>query len=262
MTQTKTCTKCSQTKSLSEFHNEKRGKYGKTSRCKTCVSQLSKSYKFKPKKYLSDDELKQCTKCLIDKPASNFSKHSGNSDGLATICKYCKSIQDAEYRKNNKENKSIADKKYYQDNKEKHQKNCKQWRIKNSTYYADHQRIYRQNNKDKLALTKKQYIATPKGKAVRKASHQKRKALLRNVVGKYKSSDILKLFELQSNKCVYCKKDIDSTIRDGYHIDHVIPLNKNGTNNPDNLQLLCVTCNCSKQDKLPEEFAQQFGMLL
>jgi len=37
--------------------------------------------------------------------------------------------------------------------------------------------------------------------------------------------------------------------------DHLIPLSRNGANNFDNLVLSCYTCNHTKADKTPEEFA-------
>lgn len=44
MCQTKVCTKCGVEKDLEEFHNDRRGKYGRTSRCKRCVKQYSSSW--------------------------------------------------------------------------------------------------------------------------------------------------------------------------------------------------------------------------
>ena len=34
------------------------------------------------------------------------------------------------------------------------------------------------------------------------------------------------------------------------HFDHIIPLEKGGTNDPTNFQLLCANCNLTKNDAL------------
>lgn len=52
--------------------------------------------------------------------------------------------------------------------------------------------------------------------------------------------------ELQKGLCVYCKCDIKIK----YHVDHIIPLSKGGTHTPENIQILCPTCNVKKWAKL------------
>lgn len=39
-----------------------------------------------------------------------------------------------------------------------------------------------------------------------------------------------------------------------YHVDHIIPLSRNGTNWPDNLALACQLCNLSKNNHLLHEW--------
>jgi 5-methylcytosine-specific restriction endonuclease McrA len=51
----------------------------------------------------------------------------------------------------------------------------------------------------------------------------------------------------KSIPCPYCGNKTKE-------IDHVIPLSKSGQHSLDNLQMLCLDCNRSKGDKLPEEF--------
>jgi hypothetical protein len=41
----KTCTKCNETKSISEFNKQKTSKYGVTSICKVCKTELSKNWR-------------------------------------------------------------------------------------------------------------------------------------------------------------------------------------------------------------------------
>lgn len=45
--------------------------------------------------------------------------------------------------------------------------------------------------------------------------------------------------------CSMCMEDYAS---EAIHVDHITPLSKGGTNLPDNLQLLCETCNRVKHN--------------
>lgn len=80
----------------------------------------------------------------------------------------------------------------------------------------------------------------------------------RSAEGSYTKEDIEFLFESQRGKCINCMK----SIKGGYHIDHIYPVTKGGTNYPHNLQLLCQHCNCTKNAKDPIDWAQENGRLL
>jgi 5-methylcytosine-specific restriction endonuclease McrA len=69
---------------------------------------------------------------------------------------------------------------------------------------------------------------------------------------------IPKLKRMQSCKCACCER----SIKDGYHVDHIVPISKGGKHEPKNLQLLCPTCNLRKSNLMPHEFAQKNGKLL
>jgi 5-methylcytosine-specific restriction endonuclease McrA len=46
-------------------------------------------------------------------------------------------------------------------------------------------------------------------------------------------------------------------------VDHIIPVAKGGTDDPENLVAACRKCNFSKQDKMPDEFVlQRAGLFL
>ena len=40
-------------------------------------------------------------------------------------------------------------------------------------------------------------------------------------------------------------------------VDHIVPVAKGGTDDPENLVAACRKCNFSKQDKMPDEFVMQ-----
>ena len=49
--------------------------------------------------------------------------------------------------------------------------------------------------------------------------------------------------------CAYC-----ADIEGPFHIDHIEPLTRSGTNDPDNLCVACRTCNLSKGDLFVKEW--------
>jgi 5-methylcytosine-specific restriction endonuclease McrA len=73
----------------------------------------------------------------------------------------------------------------------------------------------------------------------------------RGAKGSHTPEDIQAQRKRQRNKCFWCSCSLSS----GYHVDHVIPLSKGGTNHATNLVLACPSCNCRKHAKMPSEFA-------
>ena len=56
----------------------------------------------------------------------------------------------------------------------------------------------------------------------------------------------------QSHRCYWCCALLTNK---PYHIDHLIPRAKGGSNDISNLRLSCVSCNLSKSATLPMDFA-------
>ena len=90
------------------------------------------------------------------------------------------------------------------------------------------------------------------------ANCRTRKARKRNAEGRHTDKDIKRILKLQRHKCAWCK----ICIRVEYHVDHIMPLARGGSNWPSNIQCLCPTCNLSKHARDPIEFAQSEGRLL
>ena len=79
---------------------------------------------------------------------------------------------------------------------------------------------------------------------------QRNKHKRRAAVGAFAARDIARLLDRQRCACAIC----EASLRDGYHVDHVIALTRGGTNWCGNLQLLCGPCNRHKSNKLPIRF--------
>lgn len=60
------------------------------------------------------------------------------------------------------------------------------------------------------------------------------------------------MFEDQGGLCAYCAKPLGGD----WHVDHMTPLVRGGTNGWENLAITCVDCNLSKHAKTAEEFMQ------
>lgn len=68
-----------------------------------------------------------------------------------------------------------------------------------------------------------------------------------------------RLYREQQRMCMYCRTNL--SIR-ASHIDHITPVNQGGTNDRENLQLLCPGCNLRKSDRNDAEFRYRYRSLV
>ena len=66
----------------------------------------------------------------------------------------------------------------------------------------------------------------------------------------------------QSGLCMYCRVKLSLKVLGATHIDHKIPVNQGGTNDKENLHLLCAGCNLRKLDRSDAEFRHRYRSLL
>lgn len=88
--------------------------------------------------------------------------------------------------------------------------------------------------------------------------NRKRRAQHAGAGGSHTPADIADIKRMQRSRCAYCPANIGSS----YHVDHIKPLIRGGTNDRRNLQLLCQPCNNKKHAADPLVFARKLGMLL
>jgi len=147
----------------------------------------------------------------------------------------------------------------------------KKWYVTNREKQIDKARKNRSDNKEKVRESKRLYYA--ENREARMAYHKKwlsenpernriyllnRRARKKSSGGKLSPGLAERLLALQKCKCAVCRK----SLKDGYHLDHMMPLGLQGRNEDRNMQLLCPHCNQSKHDKHPIDFMQSRGFLL
>lgn len=76
--------------------------------------------------------------------------------------------------------------------------------------------------------------------------------------GAHSADDVAWLIEQQKGRCALCGKRLVGA----YHVDHVMPLSKGGTDDRGNLQIVHPVCNLRKAAKLPHVHAKECGRLL
>jgi 5-methylcytosine-specific restriction endonuclease McrA len=85
-----------------------------------------------------------------------------------------------------------------------------------------------------------------------------RRAREKHAEGVHTASDVASIIKRQSGQCAYCPKKLGRQ----YHVDHIIPLSKGGSNWPKNIQVLCPACNMAKGRKDPIDYARETGRLI
>lgn len=89
--QQKTCLGCGVTKTLTEFTTQKRGKFGKKSKCKMCTSTAYSEWKLRAVGGAVSSKI--CRACGETKLANAFTSRPVAKDGLQTNCRNCSSIK-------------------------------------------------------------------------------------------------------------------------------------------------------------------------
>ena len=149
--------------------------------------------------------------------------------------------------------------KWFKDNPERAKFLWERSHAKNRERYLLLKRLWQKNNYQKTVDYNKEYRRThPEAvKKWRRTDWQNNKERInfrsrlredreRNAIGKHTFEEWITLKSKYHNKCVNCKKQ-EPAIK--LTRDHIIPLTMNGSNNIDNIQPLCGSCNSSKNNK-------------
>lgn len=92
----------------------------------------------------------------------------------------------------------------------------------------------------------------------KKLAHNRNRAAKLRGAGSHTEQDVVDRLVWQRGKCGYCRRRLSVN----FHVDHINPIIRGGSNKPRNIQILCKTCNLQKNAQVPEEFARKRGLLL
>lgn len=178
---------------------------------------------------------KVCNKCLLCKPLFMYNVRGDSVDGYYKQCKECALKYTLEWRKNNPEKCKIAKQKYYASVYGKAQK-------------AKEDKAYTESGKRALVEQKRAQKPLSEARVVSKRVYQlKRYSIDKNVddFSKFVLSEAVSLARLR-------KKLLNTE----WHVDHIIPVSKDGSSTFDNIQVVPGLWNRQKSNK---HFNRYFG---
>ena len=218
----KYCKKCDTEKPKTEFCKDKSKKYGLKSNCRSCASGS----------YLS-----WCAENPEKRAASRAAWRLANPDMEAASA--------ALYRERNAERIADLNREWHKANSEKVAERHRAWYEKNAESSIARIRLWRSINPEKLS-----------------AQVRNRRAMKRNADGSHTADDVMSILQSQRFICANCPEKLIKSGKNNYHVDHIQPLSKGGSNDKYNLQCLCPECNLRKHAKDPYEWAKQNWRLL
>ena len=176
---------------------------------------------------------KPCKRGHIDKRLTKYK-----------VCAACNREKVTAYRMKNPEWKKAYDAAYVTANPER---------------IAEYKRKHYAMNAEKVKARVKQWAIDNRERAQQSwnAATRTYRAKLRANGGTHTAADVKDLLNLQRHRCACCGVKLST-----YHVDHIVPLSRGGSNDKINLQILCAPCNLNKSAKDPLTFMQERGFLI
>ena len=140
----------------------------------------------------------------------------------------------------------------------------RKWRAENPERIKKYARTSKEKNPEKhreqsYRKTLKWKVKNPdRVKEINRRGNIRSRAKRKCAPGNHTQADIVAIIRMQKNKCAYCRKRLPKI----YHVDHIFPLSKGGSNDKRNVQVTCPRCNLDKRAKDPIDYARSQGMLL
>lgn len=130
---------------------------------------------------------------------------------------------------------------WYAKNSEHQKQKSKNWRVRNLLHCLIRDRKYHEEHKEERKKQHKQWVEKNYDKVIQ--NNRNRRARQKNAEGKFTADEFKKLCAEYDNICLCCGEKKKLTA------DHVVPLDKGGSNYISNIQPLCGSCNSKKKNK-------------
>lgn len=246
---TKACCRCRAEKPIEEFGKNSSRKDGLSPECRVCVKERNRAARnsSEGKAYLRaynrSESAKQAKEKYLSKPETKakITAHNASPEVVARKAAHAAKPESVEQRR------------LYSKSQRAKMVRAKR---RSTPEYAAMQSAWRKSKQGAEALAK--WRASPSGRASARQAKRLRRAREKGAEGAHTKEDVYSIFMLQKGRCACCKVKLNKS----YHVDHVFPLSKGGSNDKHNLQILCQTCNNQKHARHPIEFMQMKGFLL
>lgn len=270
----RTCSQCHELKLVSEFYRDRSNVSGYNHRCKKCsdgkrgIRRLKEKEASDALKKIIPEGHKKCHRCNTILPLSEFRMIKGGprAGKPDSACQNCKRLS----RQQNRERIRKQDRLYMQrpESKVKARANKKRWEEKNVAKQKAYRTEYRkreevqERNKERGRIYNADYRTRPgvqekarqrtiewrKANPEKATHHSKIKYYKKKGAGGSHTNDQWEELLSKFDCCPKCK-EVKPLTR-----DHIVPINRGGTNYISNIQPLCRKCNSSKQDHYIEDY--------
>lgn len=215
-------------------------------------------------------DAKVCTKCLEEKPLTEFNKYSRSKDGLNHHCRECSRTFARQYKNKIKEiNASLTIEEIRLKTPTKKCSKCRETKpsdnfnrcnlfrdgLQEKCRSCDNKWVSEWDKANAEAVKKKQADWYKNNPDKAHANRTKRRLLKSEAYVEHVEISVLR--ERDGDNCIVCKELIDFSLsnRDPMMVslEHVIPLSKGGEHSYNNTALSHLRCNLSKGVKLLHE---------
>lgn len=193
--------------------------------------------------------MKTCSRCGASKDVAEFNRDKSKADGRCSRCRECSRQRSSQWYAENTERQNAHRRASYAEKGERERALMAEWRQANPERKRQIDRAWYAANWDRARDARRAWGAANRKRIY--ASNRKRRAVLDRPLSPVRLEDI---WQRDGGICQLCDDRIDGSLRwphpASVTLDHVFPLARGGTHEPENVQLAHGLCNMRKGDRV------------